>query len=86
MTEFEEKPADEGGWINGAYFVLEPEALDIIPDDESSWEEGGMKELTRRGEMKAYRHHGFWKCTDPLKEKLLLQQLWSDPDCPWRLG
>lgn len=86
VTEFEEKPADEGGWINGAYFVLEPEALDIIPDDESSWEEGGMKELTRRGEMKAYRHHGFWQCMDTLKEKLLLQQLWSDPDCPWRLG
>jgi glucose-1-phosphate cytidylyltransferase len=86
VTEFAEKPADEGGWINGAYFVLEPEALDIIRDDESSWEESAMRELARRGEMKAYRHHGFWQCMDTLKEKLMLQQLWSDPDCPWRLG
>lgn len=86
VTDFDEKPADEGGWINGAYFVLEPEALDAIDDSESSWEEGGMKELARRGDMRAFRHHGFWQCMDTLKEKQLLQKLWSERDCPWRLG
>ncbi|MEZ5353553.1 MAG: glucose-1-phosphate cytidylyltransferase [Bryobacteraceae bacterium] len=84
VTEFTEKPQAAEGWINGAFFVLEPQVLDYIEDDATHWERGPMERLAREGQLMAYRHESFWQCMDTLRDKNLLQQLW-ETDPPWRV-
>ncbi len=80
---FEEKPAGEGGWISGGFFVLSPKVIDYITDDMEPWEQGPMHQLVERGELEAYHHIGFWQCMDTQRDKLYLESLWeSDP--PWK--
>jgi glucose-1-phosphate cytidylyltransferase len=85
VTEFYEKPESGDGWINGGYFVLSPRVLDYIEGDETIWELGPIERLARDGQLIGYRHHGFWSCMDTLKEKNILDELWSSGKAPWKV-
>jgi glucose-1-phosphate cytidylyltransferase len=84
VSEFSEKPQTREGWINGAFFVLEPGVFDYIDGDECQWEREPMERLARDGQLMAYRHHAFWQCMDTLRDKKLLQDLWDRGDAPWK--
>ena len=84
VREFSEKPQTAEGWINGAFFVLEPEVLDYIEGDETQWEREPMERLAREGQLMAYRHEGFWQCMDTLRDKRLLQHLWDTGEARWK--
>jgi glucose-1-phosphate cytidylyltransferase len=81
---FREKPDDGEGWINGAFFVLEPGVFEYIKDDTTSWERGPMAELAADGQLAAYRHNSFWQCMDTLREKRMLEDLWHSGKAPWK--
>ena len=85
VTEFSEKPQAREGWINGAFFVLEPEVLDYIDGDETEWEKEPLERLAADGQLMAYRHEGFWQCMDTLRERKLLEQMWDTGHAPWKL-
>lgn len=85
ITEFVEKPQLGEGWINGAFFVLEPEVFDYIDGDSTVWEREPLERLAADGQLMAYRHESFWQCMDTLREKYYLEQLWSGGDAPWKL-
>ena len=85
MLRFDEKPQAKEGWINGAFFVLEPEVLDYIDGDHVMWEHAPMSRLAQDGELMAYRHDGFWQCMDTLREKHVLEKLWQSGEAPWKL-
>jgi glucose-1-phosphate cytidylyltransferase len=78
-----EKPEKESGVINGGFFVLEPNALDSIADDETSWEREPMEQLARSGQLGCYRHTGFWQPMDTLRDRRMLEDLWTQGDPPW---
>ncbi len=84
VVRFAEKPQLEEGWINGAFFVLEPGAFDYIDGDDTAWEVGPMERLAEDGQLMAYRHESFWQCMDTLRDKVLLEKLWQD-GAPWKL-
>jgi glucose-1-phosphate cytidylyltransferase len=84
VTGFAEKPRGDGGLINGGFFVLSPRCLDRIADDATSWEREPMTELADAGELMAYEHKGFWQPMDTLREKNLLESLWSEGRAPWK--
>jgi glucose-1-phosphate cytidylyltransferase len=84
VKEFSEKPQTSEGWINGAFFVLEPKVLDYIDGDTTQWEKEPMERLAKDGELMAYRHTSFWQCMDTLRDKRLLQQLWDTGRAPWK--
>lgn len=84
VAEFSEKPQTAEGWINGAYFVLEPEVLEYIDGDETQFEREPLVDLARDGELMAYRHEGFWQCMDTLRDKVLLERMWESGRPPWR--
>jgi glucose-1-phosphate cytidylyltransferase len=85
VTEFFEKPGEGEGWINGGFFVLNVKALDYIEGDESSWEKQSVESLTKDGQIYGYCHHGFWSCMDTLKEKNMLEEMWSLGHAPWQV-
>ena len=82
VTKFEEKPQLSEGWINGGFFVIEPEFLDLIGGDETMLEREPLEKATELGELMAYRHSGFWQCMDTKRDKELLEHLWAD-GAPW---
>ncbi len=84
VREFSEKPQTAEGWINGAFFVLEPGIFDYIDGDETQWEREPMERLAADGQLVAYRHDGFWQCMDTLRDKRLLQDLWEAGHAPWK--
>ena len=84
VTRFSEKPQLEEGWINGAFFVLEPEIFDFIDGDETQFEKGPLETLARNGELMAYMHDGFWQCMDTLRDKKLLESYWDAGNAPWK--
>lgn len=84
VTEFSEKPQAAEGWVNGAFFVLEPEVFDYIDGDSTQWEREPMERLAADGQLMAYRHDGFWQCMDTLRDKVLLEDLWQDGNPPWK--
>ncbi len=83
VVSFEEKPQTAEGWINGAFFVLEPEVLDYIEGDMVMFEHAPMEQLARNGQLMAYRHDGFWACMDTLRDKHLLEEMWNSNNRPW---
>ena len=85
VAEFSEKPQTREGWINGAFFVLEPGVFDYIDGDETQWEKEPLERLARAGQLMAYRHPSFWQCMDTLRDKRLLEALWEDGKAPWRV-
>lgn len=84
VHSFQEKPAGDGAWINGGFFVLEPGVLDYIEGDEAVWEDEPLQRLAAGEELAAYRHHGFWQAMDTLRDKNQLEQLWSSGRAPWK--
>ena len=85
ITEFQEKPAGEGGWINGGFFVLSPKVLDYIDTPETPWEYAPVHRLVEEGQLAAHLHKGFWQCMDTLRDKNLLEAYWSSESPPWRI-
>lgn len=83
VSRFCEKPQTEEGWINGGFFVLEPEIFDYLGDDQTSWEKEPLERLARDGELMGYRHPGFWQPMDTLREWRYLQNLWDSKNPPW---
>jgi len=84
VLEFSEKPQAAEGWINGAFFILEPEVFDYIEGDSTQWEKEPMERLAKEGQLMAYRHEGFWQCMDTLRDKVLLEELWKQGSPPWK--
>ena len=85
VLEFSEKPQTKEGWINGAYFVLEPEVFEYIEGDDTQWEREPLERLARDGQLMAYRHSSFWQCMDTLRDKRLLEELWQTGQAPWKI-
>jgi glucose-1-phosphate cytidylyltransferase len=83
VVEFSEKPQLGEGWINGAFFVLEPAVFDYVDGDDTAWEREPLERLARDGQLMAYRHESFWQCMDTLRDKKLLEELWQN-GAPWR--
>jgi glucose-1-phosphate cytidylyltransferase len=84
IVEFSEKVQTKEGWINGAFFVLEPGVFDYIDGDLTQWEKEPLENLARDGELMAYRHNSFWQCMDNLRDKRRLDELWQQKNPPWK--
>lgn len=82
---FAEKPRGDGGLINGGFFVLSPKCLDLIEGDASSWEGKPLMRLAAMGEIMAFEHSGFWQPMDTLRDKNLLEELWTSGKAPWKV-
>jgi glucose-1-phosphate cytidylyltransferase len=82
VSKFAEKPQTAEGWVNGAFFVLEPRVLDYIDGDETMFEHAPMERLAADGQLMAYKHESFWQCMDTLREKQILQSLWDSGNPP----
>jgi glucose-1-phosphate cytidylyltransferase len=85
ITRFEEKPQGDGAWVNGGFFVLQPEVVDRIGGDTTVWEREPMEGLARDGQLSAYAHQGFWQPMDTLRDKLRLEELWNTGQAPWKV-
>jgi len=85
VNAFSEKPRMSEGWINGAFFVVEPEALEYVEGDFTQWEREPMERLAADGQLVAYRHESFWQCMDTLRDKTLLERLWASDNPPWKV-
>lgn len=84
VKEFSEKPQTGEGWINGGFFVFEPEVLDYLGDDQCILEREPLEELARKEQLMAFKHEGFWQPMDTLREKQLLESLWDSGKAPWK--
>lgn len=85
VTDFTEKPQTAEGWINGAFFVLEPQIFDYIDGDDTQWEKEPLERLAEEGQLMAYRHNDFWQCMDTVRDKKLLEKLWQEGNPPWKI-
>lgn len=85
IHSFNEKPDGDGAWVNGGYFVLEPNVLEYVDGDETVWEQEPLRALAHSGQLTAYRHTGFWQPMDTLRDKNLLEQLWLGGRAPWKV-
>ncbi|MDA8455922.1 glucose-1-phosphate cytidylyltransferase [Acidovorax sp. GBBC 3334] len=84
VLSFREKPDGGGGMVNGGFFVLSPAVFDLIESDETVWEAAPLEALARQGELRAFRHEGFWQPMDTLRDKNYLEQLWQGGAAPWK--
>ena len=84
VKSFVEKPGGDGSWINGGFFVLEQDVIEYIPDDSSVWERGPLERLSEEGQLGIYRHFGFWRPMDTLRDKNELEALWESSEAPWK--
>ena len=85
VSRFEEKPITEGGLINGGFFILKPKVFDFIEGDHVSWEKAPLFDLAKADELKAFKHLGFWKPMDMLRDKNFLEDLWNNNKAPWKI-
>ena len=83
VNSFAEKPQTSKGWINGGYFVIEPEFIDSIDGDETILESQPLEGVAHKGQLMAYRHEGFWQCMDTVRDRDYLEKLWATGDAPW---
>jgi glucose-1-phosphate cytidylyltransferase len=84
VQHFQEKPAGDGAWINGGFFVLEPSVLEYIDADDTVWEQQPLQHLAAKGQLSAFQHDGFWQAMDTLRDKNHLEELWSSGKAPWK--
>ena len=84
VCSFKEKPRGDGGQINGGFFVLSPEVMSLVEGDHTVWEEGPLETLAASGQLKAFRHGGFWQAMDTLRDKNYLEELWATGKAPWK--
>jgi len=85
ITRFEEKPQGDGSWINGGFFVLEPEVLTHLDGDATVWEREPLERLARDRQLSAFTHAGFWQPMDTLRDKMRLEELWQSGEAPWKV-
>jgi glucose-1-phosphate cytidylyltransferase len=85
VVSFEEKPQLHQGWINGGYFVVQPEFFDLIDGDSTMMEREPLEKATQMGELMAYKHEGFWQCMDTKRDHEMLEKLWADNKAPWKI-
>ncbi len=85
VLTFQEKPRGDGSWINGGFFVLEPDVFDYIHGDETYWELEPLENLAKSGQLAAYKHYGFWKPMDTLRDKTELDSLWNTGKADWKV-
>jgi glucose-1-phosphate cytidylyltransferase len=85
IVEFNEKPQAGEGWINGAFFVFEPEVFDYIEGDEVMFEREPLENLAKDGQLMAFRHYDFWQCMDTVRDRRRLEELWLADQAPWRV-
>lgn len=85
VLEFVEKPTNVDAWVNGGFFVLEPEVLDYIDGDSISFEKEPLERLAKENQISAFKHTGFWQCMDNQRDKYVLENLWSYKNAPWRV-
>ena len=85
ITSFREKRKEEGGWINAGFMVVEPDIFEFIDGDNVVLERYPLEEISRRGQLNGYKHHGFWQCMDTMREKALLEELWESGKAPWKI-
>jgi glucose-1-phosphate cytidylyltransferase len=85
IRQFVEKPKGDNRWINGGFFVLEPQVFDYLKGDEDVWEQEPLRNLSNDGELMAYRHDGFWAAMDTLRDKNHLEELWASKRAPWKV-
>lgn len=87
VTEFKEKTKDESKWINGGFFVLKPQVFDYFDKDmtETMWEDEPLEKLAKEGQLVAFRHKGFWKPMDALRDKIELENLWKNDNAKWKV-
>ena len=84
VAGFHEKPAGDGAWVNGGFFVVEPAVLDRIAGDETVWEREPLEALAHEGSLAAFKHLGFWHPMDTLRDKIVLEELWASGEAPWK--
>ena len=84
VNSFMEKPKGDGSWINGGYFVCEPEVFNYLHSDSEIWEREPMEQIAKEGHLQAYKHVGFWKPMDTLRDKQELEQAWESGNAPWK--
>jgi glucose-1-phosphate cytidylyltransferase len=85
IASFQEKPAGDGTWVNGGFFVLEPDVIEFIEGDSTVWEQGPMNKLASLGQLGAHKHFGFWRPMDTLSDKQYLENLWNTNQAPWKI-
>ena len=85
VARFDEKPLAGEAWINGAFFVLEPQVFDYIAGDATLFEREPLERLASDGQLMAYQHNGFWQCMDTMRDKVRLESLWASGDPPWKI-
>ena len=85
ISTFKEKPLGDGNWVNGGYFILEPEVFDYIEGDSTIWEREPLEKLSQEGRLSAYKHKGFWHPMDTLYDKNQLEQMWDSGKSPWKI-
>lgn len=88
VNNFREKPKGDGKWINGGFFVLKTEVFKYLNNakiDEIMWEENPLEELTRDNQLMAYKHNGFWKCMDAMRDKIELENIWNSNHPKWKI-
>lgn len=84
VRQFSEKAKEDGGWINAGFMVLEPEAFSYIEGDQTYFEKEPLENMAKDGNLAAYRHEGFWKCMDTMRDKGMLDELWDKGNAPWK--
>jgi len=85
IVSFDEKPLGDGAWINGGYFVMSPEVIDYIDGDDTTWEKEPIEKLAKEGKLSAFKHIGFWKPMDTLRDKNQLDEMWNSGKAPWKI-
>lgn len=87
VADFKEKPEGDGVWINGGFFVLEPEIFNYLTDDMTSvqWEKKPLINIAKDGQLAAYKHHGYWKCMDAIRDKIELEEEWNSGKAKWKV-
>lgn len=84
IRSFQEKPQGDGSWVNGGFFVLEPSVFELLKDDTTIWERDPLEKLASSDELSAYKHNGFWKPMDTLRDKIELNSMWEAGNAPWK--
>lgn len=85
VLSFKEKPKGDGAMINGGFFVLSPDVIDLVKDDATVWEREPLETLASQGELAAFQHRGFWQPMDTLRDKVHLEELWASGQAPWKV-
>ena len=87
VINFKEKPKGDGKWINAGFFVLKPEVFNYLDEnsDDIMWEDEPLEKLAKNQQMLAYKHDGFWKCMDAMRDKIELEELWKVKKAPWKI-